>query len=239
MAKQTLNLKYATDGLGLFSKIAKINTIISNYKKTHSISEFTAADDVEIGRGRSYAFFPELAEFVAQGGQITVDRFRQCLTNRGINDVAFQNKILTLTLQNKSGIQFGMGRIIDGLFLENGFLLAQNPDYQIDMDVTHDDRVSLVYTGVWEDPTTEPRTPAIKACVKINISPDMVAISAFDLTKLSDNPVATAAYHLIEENQQNIIMKIITFIMHVFGFNSELRLEEKQEGDLSWAPGLV
>ncbi len=239
MAKKTLNLTYATDGLGFFSKIESMKTIISNHKKTNSISEFTQADEIEIGRGSSYAVFPELVVLVKQGGQITIGLFRECLNARGIADVALQNKILNMTLQSQAGLQFAMGKLVDGLFFEHDFLLVQNPNYQIAMEVMCDGSANLIFKGVWEDPMQQPREPAVAVSVKINISPDMVAITGFNMTKLSDASVTTAAYDLIEKNQQNIIMAIITFIRHFFGFNSELRLEEKQEGDLSWAPGAL
>ncbi|HHF7382627.1 TPA: hypothetical protein ACPSKF_003158, partial [Legionella anisa] len=232
-----------TNGLGFFNQISQVNAIISQSKKKNSLSQFTAADDVEICRGMSYAAFPELVELVNEGGQITVDGFRSCLKNRGIDDLAFQNKILNMTLQTREGVQYAAGRIIDTLLLDNQcymWMLRDFPYFKIELEVDDNNSINLIFNGTWEAFVTEdptgPRENAVKACVKINISREMVAITSFELTQLSDNPSATRAFELLEANQQNILMKLITFIQHAFGYNCEFRLEEQQEDDQSWPP---
>ena len=62
-----------------------------------------------------------------------------------------------------------------------------------------------------------------------------MAIVDCRLTMLSESPAATAFYSHLEENQQNILMKIITFIMHALGFNNNLILEKSEPDDLGWA----
>ncbi|CAM2839625.1 Uncharacterised protein [Legionella steigerwaltii] len=240
MAK--VNLEYATNGLGFFTKIKKINSIICESKKKDSISIFDAKDEKEIGRDRSYAVFPELR---IENAKITLESFRRCLNNRGIQDLAFQNKILNMILQNRDGVQFAMNKIVDSLlYLEDEYPIWMRPDlpeYKIELEVDNNNSVNLIFKGIWETLTTDdsagPKENAIEACIKINISRDLVAITSFDLTKLSDMPNVTKAFELLEANQQNILMKLITFIRHVLGYNSELRLEERQENDRSWSPG--
>ena len=232
-----VNLIYATDGLGFFTKVNMIRGIIDKYKKDSAIAKFTEADEFEISRGASYAVFPELLTGVKEGHSVNLNAFRKSLTDRQITDIAFQNKILNLTLQNKSGVQYAMGKIVDGLFIDNELLIMMNHNYKLELEVDSNNSVNLIFKGVWEDVKEEPRQPAFEATVKINITPEKATITNFDLTKLSDTPETSTAYDLLIENQQNILMKLITFIKQILGFNSEFTLEKKDENDANWAPG--
>ena len=229
-----ISLKYSNDQLGFFSTAKQMSDIINESKKDKSISTFDGRDDSEIGRGMSYAVFPELKEKVNDDEQITVEDFRNALSTRGIKDEAFQNKILNFTLQNKSGIQFAFGKIIDKLLLENDFLLTMNTDFKLNLQVESDESVSMQFIAFWKDPTNAPTELAIGLDVKVNITPDQIFIDRFDLQRFSDNPVAKEAIDFLESNQQNILMKLITFIKRMLGFDSELRLEQKNENDESW-----
>ncbi|MCW8407522.1 hypothetical protein OQJ13_00860 [Legionella sp. PATHC035] len=236
-----LNLEYATNGLGFFTQIQRASSIIRESKQNDSISTFNAEDEKEIGRSSSYAVFPELR---SKNTKITLDGFRRCLADRGINDAAFQNKILHMTLQSRLSLHFAMNKIVDTLlYLQNEYPIWMSPDvpeHKIELEVVNDNSVDFIFKGIWQTHVTDSPTGetvnAVEALIKINISREVVAITSFELTKLSDMPNVTKAFERLEENQQNIIMKLITFIRHALGYNSELRLEEQEENDRSWAP---
>lgn len=229
-----INLKYSNAQPGFFSAAKQMSNIINQSKKDPSISTFNERDDFEIGRGASYAVFPELKEQVSQGKKITVTDFRRSLSERGVTDEAFQNKILNFTLQNKSGIQFAFGKIVDKLMLENDFLLTMNPNFKLNLKVESDQSVSMQFIAFWKDPTNAPEEPAIGLDVKVKITPDQIFIDRFDLQRFSDNPVAKDAMDFLQANQQNILMQLITYIKRVLGFDSELRLEQKGSNDENW-----
>ncbi len=113
--------------------------------------------------------------------------------------------------------------------------------FKIELEVDNNS-VHLIFKGTWEALATEeptgPRENAVEACVKINISREMVAITSFELTQISENPSAAKTFELLEANQKNIRMKLITFIRHAFGYNCEFRLEEQHEDDQSWSPNI-
>lgn len=236
-----LNLEYATNGLRFFTQIQSANSIIRESKQNGSISTFNAEDENEIGRSSSYAAFPELR---VKNTKITLDVFRRCLEDRGIKDAAFQNKILHMTLQSRACIHYAMNKIVDSLlYLENEnpiWMSPYLPEYKIELQVINNNSVDFIFKGIWQTLATDSQTgetvDAVETCVKINISRDVVAITSFELTKLSDMPNVTKAFERLEANQQNILMKLITFIRHILGYNSELRLEEQEENDPSWAP---
>lgn len=232
----SLDLKYAKHDLGFFSQVEKINAEIKKFKRSNSTAEFTDAHSFEIGRGPSYALFPELLEIVDKGEQVTIPLFRKALHTRGITNIDFQNKILSLVLQNKAGIQYPIGNIVNNLFMNNNHSLLMDRNYKLSLKVDDPNCVKLVFKAVWEDYTTEPRKPSIDVCVEVYITPDVVAINDFKITQISDTPVAHAAYRFLEDNQQNIIEKILSYIKRVFGFNSELRMEEAQANEQCWAP---
>jgi hypothetical protein len=227
----SINLKYATNNHGFFSNIDKIKTILSAHKQENDIATFDIKDESEIGRGQSYAVFPELK----QGQKITVQSFRKSLEDRGVVDPEIQNKILNLILQNKAGVHYAMGNVINFLLLEKGFDLLMNAaGYTIELEVNGPMDVDLVFKAEWDNFREEPREASIAANVKINITPNSAAITDFTLTKLADSTVANSAFEFLQDNQQNILMKLITLIKHALGFNSELRIEQSNENDNDW-----
>ncbi len=233
----TLNLKYSKMDLGFFSGIAVVNKVMQEFKGEDSLAVFNIDHETEIGRGLSYALFPELRRDVIDGGQVTIESFRRALTTRGVSDIDFQNKVLCMILQNKAGIQFPLIGIIDILFHDNGHQLVRNASYELSLEVNSEYDLTLVFKGTWDLYNTEPKEPAISVSASVNITPDMVAITDFNMTKISDSPEANAAYNFLENNQQNILEKILSYIKRFFGFNSELRLEETNDGDVSWTDG--
>jgi hypothetical protein len=227
-----VKLQYSKENLGFFNLINQVHKTVEEYKKSKPVSTYNE-DNTEIGRSDGYAVFPELLENFRQGHSVTLESFRKSLSDRGVVDIDFQNKILNLVLQNKSGLQFALGRIMNQILLNKNFLLIMNADYKLEIEVEDEDSINLIFKGVWEDPNTDPRTPAIEACVKVNMTPGIVAIDDFKLTKLSDS--ANDAFKYLEANQKNILMQLFIFIKNILGFNSELRLEEKQKEDPSWS----
>lgn len=229
MTINSLNLKYSRHSSSFFSNINKIHEEIKEYKNSASLSAFTQAHETEIGRGKSYAIFTELRNDVTQGRKVTIESFRNALITRGVTDVDFQNKILALILQNKAGVQYPLGNIVNGLFLENNFQLIMNANYGLELNVNNNNDVTLVFTGTWDDYSENPRKAAIKVNAEVTITPDMASISNFKISQIADTPQANAAFKFLEDNQQNILQKIITFLKEIFGFNSELRLESNED----------
>lgn len=70
----------------------------------------------------------------------------------------------------------------------------------------------------------------------MQLSLETVAMTHCELIKLADNPTTNAIFDSLEENQQNIFMKLITFIMHLLGLNHELILEQRELEDHCWEP---
>lgn len=234
MSQNTVNLKYATNNHSFFSNLRLMENIIKDHKKSNPIATFDQRDETEIGRSTGYAVFPELKAQVQAGTPISVDDFRHALAQRGIYNPAMQNKILNFTLQNKAGLQFAMGGIVSALMAEAQLAMAMNHNYQLNIEVNGPDDVTLVFDGVWEDVTVEPREPAVSAHVEINITPSKILITDFNLTQVGDSAAANQAHDYLLSNQQNILMKLLTFIKHLFGFNAELRLEQENKEDQSW-----
>lgn len=228
MANDSLNLKYTGYGK-FFTNIAKIRKEINVNKDSAYISEFTDADEREIGRGKSYAVFPELVKDVNEERDITLESFQNALAKRGIIDPDFQKKILYLVLQNRAGIQYPIGNIINSLLLENGFQLLMNRNYGLELKVNSANEVTLTFKGVWEDFTQDPRVPAIGAHVEVRITPEKAEISNFYMTKIADTEQANAGFNFLQENHQNILLRLITYLMDLFGFDTGRTLESRED----------
>ncbi len=230
MTKKSLDLKFSKSNLSFHSDIATIKTIIKDFKKSQSgfIAEFTEDDEAEIGRGTSYDVFNE-------GNKVTIESFKKSLSEKGVVDVNLQNKILCMVLQNRAGLQYPIGNIVNNLFLNNNYKLLMNQDYGLAIEVNSNKKVTLVFNGIWEDYTKNPREPAISVKASVAISSDEVAISNFTITQLSESPVASESYQFLKDNQQNILEKIISHIKQFFGFNDEFKLEENNDENISWS----
>ncbi len=235
MANQSVNLKYASQGLGFFNNLGTIHTGIVQMKQKGSIANFTEVDEKEIGRGLSYALFPELKEHFNNGGVITIDLFKKLLSDRGVTYEAFQNKILSMVLQKKVGLQFRIGELINSLFLSNEFLLMVDHGYQLELVVNSSNNVSLHYkTSCYDYSSGEKVVGVLSVNTKVQITPELVTVSEFDVEQLIDTEESNKAVKFLEENQQNILQKLVTYIKRVFGYDSELRFEETKNDDNSW-----
>ena len=200
------------------------------------MTAFTQADEVEISRGSSYAYFPELRKHVDQDNSITIDDFRKTLTAKGVSDPLFQNKVLCMILQSKLGIQFGLVGTLDGLLLNQvGSIISDAGTREISMEVNNYNNINLNIKGEIKDFNNHDVPPLISFSICINITPDMVAITDYSLTQISNTPSADSAFKFFEDNQQNILEKILTYIKRFFGYNSELRLEENTDNRFSWS----
>jgi len=230
----TINLVYSRYDLGFCPVVANMKRLVQQAKRSNLIAEFTSRDEDEIGRGMSYAMFPELRQWVDNGQSISIDAFRDCLNQRGVHDPAFQNKILNLTLQTKSGIHYGLGALFIELCSAHDLHVSTEPDYKVSLEVIDNTSVDLVYKQTFYRPEEESVEQGVRVEVRVNISERRAAIRSFNVENLSD--VSHPVYDFFMANQQNILFQLITFIKNLLGFNSDLRLEEKDRDDHSWVP---
>ncbi|MGC1181976.1 hypothetical protein [Legionella sp.] len=240
MAKESLNLKHAKRNLGFFSNITKMNKKVKEFKLLNSLVKFTQVDEGEISRGSSYAMFPELIDDVNKGGKVTIKSFRQALDERDIDDLDFQNKVLYMVLQTKIGLQFGLGAILIDWFNSQDNKFAINQDQsKASLEVTSNEKVTFIFKFILDDITIDPRKPAISALIYIDITPQKVAITDFNITQISDTPNASDAYQFLKDNQQNILEKILekilSYFKQLFDLNNGLELEKDNDENFSWS----
>jgi hypothetical protein len=227
MANDSVNLKY-TSYSKFFSNVKALRQEININKSRKPVSKFSEKDEIEIGRGASYALFPELLDDISKDRQVTVKSFKQALSDRGVTDIDYQNKILFLILQNKAGIQYYMGDLVNSLLLENQYQLLMS-NYDLELKVNSSNEVTLIFKAIWNDITQDPRVPAIEANIEVSITPGNAKIANFNLTKIGDTEQANNGFKFLQDNQQNILGKLITYIMDVFGFDTGRTLESKED----------
>ncbi|WP_298622546.1 hypothetical protein [uncultured Legionella sp.] len=67
MSKKSFNLVYSTqphNSFNFFHNLKKMNEVVLKFKTEDVINDFNSTDEAEIGRGNTYAVFPELAQLV-------------------------------------------------------------------------------------------------------------------------------------------------------------------------------
>ncbi len=240
MSKKSFNLVYsskpaqANSSFNFFKNLEKMNEIILHFKLTDVINDFNAADEREIGRGASYAVFPELATMCQNYQQITLDAFRNSLKTRGVIDVAFQNKIMSLVLQNKAGLHYALGNILNGLLMENNHTFLMQSNYDLQLNVKDKDHIQLVFTGKWRHLTNEDGSPDLSATAIVNITPNKVCVDSFQVTQLSDTTETKDAFRFLEANQATLLEKIFIFLKKLFGMNADTELENVKKDDVPW-----
>lgn len=145
-----------------------------------------------------------------------------------------------MLLQNRAGIQFRLGSSIMDVLSGRGGIFTLQEDYGLELVVNSNNSVDLVYTAKINEKNgwTGEATEAFNANVTINLSPEKVTIKDFDISKVNDSDSTNQAFHALQGEQKNIIMKLLTFIKYTLGFDSELRIEEKQEEDNKKTPTL-
>ena len=225
MAK--IDLKYSKSPT-LFSDISKVRKTIDAESTSSNIHEFTKAHENEIGRGLSYAVFPELQKGVEKGKSVTIESFRQALSARGVTDSNFQDKILSMLLQNKGGIQFPLGNIVNNLFMTNNHDLLFSNNYKLSLQVHSKDKVTLILKSTCDD-YMHNNEQVINVNIAIDISPAKVVIKNFEMEQISESQEAKDAFKFLEDHQQNILEKIVTYLKRFFGFDQELILEKTKE----------
>lgn len=104
-----------------------------------------------------------------------------------------------------------------------------NSNYELSIEVNSDKKVTLVFNGIWEDYSKDPREPAISVSASVAITLEEVAISDFKITRISESQTARDSYQFLKDNQQNIIEKIISYIKQLFGFDNEFKLEKNND----------
>ena len=234
MSKKSLDLRYAKNNrsnAAFFTGITDTKSRISNFKTEKTSATFTQDDENEISRDGSYAIMDELKSTLARNEQISIQAFRNALANQGVNDHAFQNKILCMILQNRIGIQYILGGAVTGLLIDNGFILQQSEDFQLSLEVNSENKVTLVFQRQW----LVGEQPAISVDLSVSITPEKVEIKKFEVTQMSNEPSARDAYQFLKNNQQNILQKLISIIKQYFG-SSNFRLEEDDKNQTTWSP---
>lgn len=212
-----------------------MNSMVLKFKQEDIINDFGTKDEKEIGRAGPYAVFSELKELVdQQKKRLTVQDLRASLSQRGVSDPIFQNKILSLILQNRAGIQFGLGLAFATLFTESTHPYCLNSNYDISIEVKNSQQVKLVYTANWQNITKQSRATELGARVEIDITPNRVAIDQCIIAQISDSPEAKAAFDYLNANQVNIIHKIILFLMNYFQINSDIEIENVYYDKTPW-----
>lgn len=211
-----------------------MNEVVLHFKVSDVINDFSSADEKEIGRGESYAVFPELAEMVNNEEKITIDAFRNSLQSRGITDVTFQNKILSLVLQSKAGLHFALGNVLNGLLMENNHDFLMQPNYHLSLEVLDNKHIKINFTGNWRNIMNETNTADLRANVSVDITPNKVSIESFKVTQLSNSPETKSAFDFLEANQANLLEKIIIFLKNLFSLNTDIEIENVSKDDLPW-----
>lgn len=228
MSKKTIDLRYAKKSSEFISDLTEMKTKIKNKKDSDRV--FSDLDENEISRNSSYALFPELQEEVKQKNQLTTARFRQALAERKVDNTAFQDKILATFMQSKAGIQFGLIHAINDLLLTDKFeLFKNNKTQKLTMEVENEHSVLLRFKGEWDDGYNS--QPIVGVEFAISISPEMIEIRSCQLTQLADNEFADEVFNVLEQSEQNIFEKILSYVKQLFGYNHELRLEETTKED--------
>jgi hypothetical protein len=211
-----------------------MNEVVLHFKVSDVINDFNLADENEIGRGESYAVFPELAEMVNQEEKITIDAFRNSLQSRGITDTTFQNKILSLVLQSKAGLHFALGNVLNGLLMDNNHNFLMQPNYHLNLEVLDNKHIKINFTGNWRNIMNETDTPDLRANVSVDITPNKVSIESFQVTQLSNSPETKSAFEFLEANQANLLEKIFIFLKNLFSLNADIEIENVSKDNLPW-----
>lgn len=237
MSKKSFNLVYSTqsnNSFNFFQNLKKMNEVVLGFKVDHVINDFGAADEKEIGRGESYAVFPELIEMVQNEQIITLETFRNSLSTRGVTDTTFQNKILSLVLQNKAGLQYALGNVLNGLLLENQHNFLMKPNYNLILEVHDKNNIKMKFTGNWHNLNTYSDVPDLSANISVDITPNKVTIESFQVTQLSDTPETRNAFAFLEANQVNLLEKIFIFLKNLFGLNADIEIENVSRDNVPW-----
>lgn len=237
MSKKSFNLVYSSqsnNSFNFFQNLKKMNEVVLHFKVSDVINDFNSADEKEIGRGESYAVFPELAKMVNNEEKITIDAFRNSLQSRGITDITFQNKILSLVLQSKAGLHFALGNVLNGLLMENNHNFLMQPNYHLNLEVLGNKHIKINFTGNWRNIMNETDTADLRANVSVDITPDKVAIESFQVTQLSNSPETKSAFEFLEANQANLLEKIFIFLKNLFSLNADIEIENVSKDDLPW-----
>lgn len=231
------NLRGAADArnMGFFSKVKKMKEIVLQFKQEDVINDFNRKDHEEVGRGLSYAVFPELEKrVVEQNEKITLDSIRDGLRVRGVTNEILQNKALALLLQSKAGMQFALGNILNGLFLENDHKFLMSSNYKVEFEVKSNNRVKLVITANWNDITKSPQVASFNGRVEVDITPSKVAINSFKITQIYESDEANQAFAFLQSNQASIWQKFVIILKNFFGINSDLEIENAASDNFSW-----
>jgi hypothetical protein len=219
----SIDLIYGNKSSDLFNTINQAISILNNHSKPlhHNFNE---KDEREIGRYDSYAYFDELKE-----KKITTQLFKQSLQSRGIVDEVFQHRILDLILQNRKGIQFGLGTTTLALGHENNFVCSLNPETEIKLNVISPEKIELECKFQLMDPLLSPTQPALDVDIRFLITPTSVHISTFKFDKISNTENTNNFFEYLQNNQENFFWRFIILIQKLLGMNVGIQIEQTKE----------
>ncbi len=220
---KSINLIYSKNNLGFFSNISIVKSKVEPFYKNPKNFEFDDRDHREISRGESYAFWDDLKVLVQNDQEISIDNFKESLKQQGITDENFQNRVLWLILQSKIGIHWCIPGLVVNLFKDKDYSLSiKHP--MVSLNINHKDELLLNFSGTLTNLDNNESLSSFNSCFVI--TPEMVAISDFSFTKISDSPIANDFFQFLEDNQHHFLQRLWLWIKRFFGFNTELRLEE-------------
>lgn len=228
----TLNLIYSKRNSPFFKQIASEQHVVLKRKELQLLPVLADKDHQEVGRGLSYAIFPELkASFENDNQKITVEAIRKAFAARGVTDEIFQNKIIFFLLQSRSGIGFALGNTLNTLF-DFELLLSQEINFRY--EIQDNNCVKLVFEGSSEDLSTGEKTPGLTTSIQLTLTPDKLVIDKFAITKVGQTPTVNEWFAKLESTQVNFLQKFIQFLKNYLIGTPELELENETQDKQLW-----
>ena len=191
---------------------------LSNSIKTPIVTD-EVKDKFEINRGKAYAFFPELIDSATE---ISITNFKELLKAKGISDNDFQEKILTMILQNRVGIHFGIMKYISVCFLpENGDI----PEYSLPQDkismnleVIDSEKIEF-HINSKVTLTSDDNTEIANINILLTITPDDVLVNHFKVETLNKSQEAQEVYELLKLQEDGLLQRIINWFKRLLGLH--------------------
>lgn len=217
-----INLLYAKRSSELF-RLMRLAKIEDNYNWSEP---FNDKDEKEIGRGRSYAVFPELQTIVDKNEKITIAEFKKCLAAHGIVSKELQTRVLHSIIQNRAGFHYLLGGFIQAYLIKQEVNLSQNSEADFQAQVINSGKVLIKYKSNYCDPDSK---PIISINFSFSITPDNIKINTFEINKISNLPLAKKVFSILQESQNNFFISLLIYIKRLFGYDSELILDAKDK----------
>lgn len=227
MSKKSINLVYSSNKSNFFAIVKEIRGQVLNFKSELKDNGFATKDEIEISRGLSYAVLPQLIER-GENNQITTQIFIDELKNAGVKDDIFQQKILSLLLQSRAGIHYGIVGAVNALFLNHNYqYLVSNDSFKLKLEVKNGKKVRIIADSTIINLEQE---KCFGVHLEIDITPKRVCINKLQITKkFENNNDADNAFSLLEKNKANILQMFIIFIKRLFNADSNMEIENEKK----------